>query len=145
VCQAIITKSFEFWKKVEAGRELYVDYNSKTEDERIAIDAELQHIEPEPSGNEAFKEFYHDKYKVSRTESTDIGTDEQWQLGVDYMKANDEIKKYTRIKEQLGQKIKLSTRHIEVTDFGENGRIINRRPEAGRNYFKVNIKNYDKQ
>lgn len=145
VCQAIITKSFEFWKRVEAGRELYVDYHSKSIEEQIKVDAELQHLEPEPSGNEAFKEFFKAKYKVSRAESTEVGAEDQWDLAVEYMKANDEIKKYTRLKEQLGQKIKLSTRHTEVTDFGENGRIINRRPETGRGYFKVNVKNYDKQ
>lgn len=142
VCQAIITKSYIFWEKVKEGRELYVDYYDKSEEEQIAVDAKLQHIEPEPSGNEAFKEFYHEKYKVSRTETTELGTDEQWELAVDYMKTNDTIKELTRKKEQLGQKIKLSTRHVEVTDFGENGRIINRRPESGRGYFKVNAKNY---
>lgn len=71
-----------------------------------------------------------------------MGTNEEWDLAVESKKLNDVIKDTKKAKEIIDQKLKLASRNEEVIDFGDNGRIIHRRPEGGRVSFRVNIKNW---
>jgi len=137
LCQDIIIKSREFWDRVERGRELYVPGLPNEEQ-----DPELYSLEPEPSVNKSFMEFYKQKYKVSKEDTAREGTSEEWDICVEFKEVKDQIKELEKKAELLKNKIYLFTKFDEEVSFGENGRVVNRRPEEGRSYFGVNIKNW---
>lgn len=137
LCQLILERSMEFWNRVTMARDIL---NSPGEE--LEIDKQITQLEPEPSGNEAYLEFYKDKYKNSYEESIRLGTEEEWDLAVDYKLCTDEISRLEKEKEVLKHKIMSFSRYEEVIDFGDNGRILNKRPEGKRATFRVNIKNY---
>ena len=137
LCQSILEKSMEFWNRVTMARDIF---NSPGEE--LEIDKEITNLEPEPSGNEAFIEFYKDKYKNSYEESIRLGEEEEWDIAVAYKTCTDSIAQLEKEKEKLKQQIMAFSRYEEVIDFGDNGRILNKRPEGKRATFRVNIKNY---
>lgn len=137
LCQSILEKSVEFWARVQQARDVL---NSPGDE--MEIDRGITALEPEPSGNEAFIEFYKDKYKYSYEESFRIGEEEEWDMAVAYKTCTDSISQLEKEKEQLKQKIMAFSRYDEVVDFGDNGRILNKRPEGKRPMFRVNIRNY---
>lgn len=137
LCQDIIVKSYEFWNRVTMARDIY-----NSEGDELEKDREITNLEPEPSGNESYLEFYKDKYKNSIEESFRLGTDDEWDLAVSYKNTTDKISHLEKEKELLKQKIMSFSRYDEVIDFGDNGRILNKRPEGKRATFRVNIKNY---
>lgn len=141
-CQNLLEQSHAFWKLVEEGREVYEGYHLLDEESKVEKDIAMSKVEPDPSGTDAFKEFFAAKYKVSRLESLRMGTSEEWDLAVESKQLNDVIKDTKKAKEIIDQKLKLASRNEEVIDFGDNGRIIHRRPEGGRASFRVNIKNW---
>ena len=139
LCQDIIVKSFDFWNRVTSARDVMY-----TESDPLEMDKEITALEPEPSGNEAFLEFYKDKYKVSYEATERLGTEEEWDLSVKYKTLGDTIKELEKEKKETEHKIKSLTRYEEIISFGEDkGRIINKRPEGKRPTFRVNIKNYE--
>lgn len=142
LAQQIIEASYRFWEKVKQARDIYDGYDFLPEEEKIEIDKQISHIEPEPSGNEAYIEFYKDKYKYSYEETFRQGTEEEWEEAVRYNTLNDQIKELEKEKEKSKQKIMSFSQFDEVIDFGENGRILNKRREGKRNVFRVGIKNY---
>ena len=137
LCQEIIVKSYEFWNRVTMARDIY-----NSEGEELDIDKQITDIEPEPSGNEAYIEFYKDKYKTSYEDTLRAGEDEEWDIAVQYKTCTDKIAELEKTKEKLKQKIMAFSKYDEVISFGDNGRILNKRPEGKRATFRVNIKNY---
>lgn len=137
LCQEILERSMEFWARVTQARDIFETAGDETE-----IDREITQLEPEPSGNEAFMEFYKDKYKYSYEESFRIGEEEEWDTAVEYKTCTDKIAQLEKEKEVLKQKIMAFSRYDEVVDFGDNGRILNKRVEGKRPLFRVNLKNY---
>lgn len=148
ICQELLEKTRDFWERVLAARELVSGYDFLNEEEKLDIDRQLQTLEPEPSGNDAFKEFFKAKYKFSREESKREGTQEEWDLAVNYKKLNLEISNLIKEKDQIMNKIKLySALDEEVTfeNLGKKGRVTNRRPKEGKAYFGVNIKGWENE
>lgn len=137
LCQEIIVKSYEFWNRVTMARDIY-----NSEGDELEIDRQITDIEPEPSGNEAYLEFYKDKYKVSYEDTSRKGEEEEWDIAVQYKTCTDDIALLEKTKDKLKQKIMAFSKYDEVISFGDNGRILNKRPEGKRATFRVNIKNY---
>ena len=137
LCQEIVVKTYEFWKRVTIAKDVL---NAKGDD--LEKDREITNLEPEPSGNESYIEFYKDKYKTSIQESFRLGTDEEWQMAVSYKNTTDKISQLEKAKEKEKQNIMAFSRYDEIISFEDNGRILNKRPEGKRATFRVNIKNY---
>ena len=61
LCQEIVIKTYDFWNCVTMARDIL-----NTESDELEKDREITNLEPEPSGNTAYIEFYKDKYKNSQ-------------------------------------------------------------------------------
>jgi predicted phage-related endonuclease len=138
LCQEIVVKTYDFWKRVTMAKDIL---NTEGSDE-LEKDREITNLEPEPSGNISYIEFYKDKYKTSIQESFRLGTDEEWQMAVSYKNTTDKISQLEKSKEKEKQNIMAFSRYDEIISFEDNGRILNKRPEGKRATFRVNIKNY---
>lgn len=146
ICQKIITDSYEFWETVKEARKIYEPYGPwdlLSPEQQQEVTGLIQHLEPDPSGTDAFKEFYKEKYKNPKEEIERVGTEEEWELAVEYDKCNKLISDLTLKKEKIAQTLKMATRFEPVITFGDRGRVTNRLNANGRNYFKVNVKNYE--
>ncbi len=137
LCQQIVQESYIFWNRVTQARDVLNSVGTELE-----IDKQITQLEPEPSGNEAYLEFYKDKYKNSYEDTFRKGDGDEWEKAVEYKVCTDEISRLTKLKEKLKQDIMAFSRYDEVIDFGDNGRIINKRAEGKRATFRVNLKNY---
>lgn len=138
ICQDILIKSREFWNRVEEGRKTYVP--GITNDPNVL--QEVAKLEPEPSPNKSYMEFYKEKYKNSIVDSSRLGTEEEWDLCVEYKTIDSQISTLSKQKEAIKNKIYQFSKFDEEVSFGENGRVVNRRSADKRSYFGVNIKNY---
>jgi len=137
LCQQIVQESYVFWNRVTQARDIL-----NSEGTELELDQQITQLEPEPSGNEAYLEFYKDKYKNSYEDTFRKGDGDEWDKAVEYKVCTDEISRLTKVKEKLKQEIMAFSRYDEVIDFGDNGRIINKRAEGKRSTFRVNLKNY---
>jgi predicted phage-related endonuclease len=142
ICREIIEKSYEFTEIVNQARDLYDGYDLLPESEQREIDLQISKLEPEPSGNDAYMEFYKAKYRNSYEDTLRLGTEEEWDICVEYKTLGDTIKELEKRKKELQHKIKSFSALDETISFEENGRVINKRREGKRDIFNVNIKNY---
>lgn len=156
ICQEIISEAYDFWDRVLQARPLYeemksleMEYDKASGKEKedlmnqiTELDKSISKLEPEPSGNPAFQEFFTLRYKESLEDAKRQGTEEEWDLAVEYKTCGDKIKELKDKQEELKNKLLASTRYDETVDFGENGRILNKRYSEKRNVFRVGIKNY---
>lgn len=70
ICQTIVSQTGAFWKKVEEARKILTqrfeaqrNFNQREVEE---LTAQLQELEPEPDGSDAFNDFLKEKYKIAR-------------------------------------------------------------------------------
>lgn len=142
ICQDILEKSYDFWQRVLQARDIYEGYELLDDEGKKEIDLQISPLEPEPSANQAYMEFFKEKYKNSTEDSIRLGTEEEWDMCVEYKTIADTIKELENKKKQLEHKIKSFSAYEEIIDFGDNGRIIHKRKEGARSVFRINIKNY---
>ena len=154
LCQKIILETRALWDRVEEARAIIKVH----EDTLVGLESpeeineliettqnQIHQLEPEPTGNKAFLEFYKAKYKVSRVDTARAGDEDEWDLAVSYKKISAEIKRLTKEKDVIKHKIFSYSVMDEEVSFmgGDNGRVVNRRPDVGKSYFGVNIKNWE--
>tara|TARA_R110001606_G_scaffold84441_6_gene192123 strand:- start:4683 stop:5921 length:1239 start_codon:yes stop_codon:yes gene_type:complete len=169
ICQDLIIKSYDFWKRVEAARPIYAELkpledklasmssaqqnSDQGEDLKLLIgelDRKIYELEPEPSANEAYKEWYTSRYKETLEDASRLGTQDEWDQAVRYKVINDTIKDLKAEQDGIKNKLLSSTRYdstVEFGDEGSNGRILSKKfwdvkKEEYKSTFRVNIKNY---
>lgn len=142
IADTIIERTTEFWNKVERGRQLvnmmYEGRRSFNHKMVHDAEAEMQAIEPEPDGSEAYERFMKEKYRKTIAEIGLIaGTDEDYELGKKYLDVSERMKQLEN--EQRFYKSQLMRRiaNQRKIDFGKRG-YISWAGEPRR--FKVAIK-----
>ena len=111
ICQDLIVKSYDFWKRVQDARPIYKELkpledklasmssakqsSPEGEDLKLLIselDRKIYELEPEPSANESYKEWYTSRYKETLEDASRLGSQEEWDQAVRYKVINDTIK-----------------------------------------------------
>lgn len=143
ICNAIVEKTHEFWQRVEKARivltqrfEAQKSFNMKAVEE---LTAELQELEPEPDGSEAFESFLKEKYKIAKPGERP-GTDQELQWAIEHKRAKEELKTindYIREKENY---IKNSIRDMTTLSFGDKGKVSWKNDVNGVRRFTNKIK-----
>ena len=142
ICEQIINQNHDFWQRVEKAREIQTqifvakkDFNlRKVED----LEAQLQELEPEPTGDDCISDFLSEKYKKALPISRE-GTPEQLELAKKHSKAKEELKKAEFRKNELENKLKSSMKEVEVLTFGNLGKVSWSNSKKGR-IFKNGLK-----
>ena len=62
ICQDILEKSYSFWQNVSQAKDVYDGYELLDDEGKRDVDLEMSSFEPEPSGNQAYMEFFKLKY-----------------------------------------------------------------------------------
>lgn len=128
IAKQIIERTKAFWDKVQRGRVLLTqqyeaerNFNQRKANE---LQAELESLEPEPDGTEAYEKFLKSKFKKSMAEVGLIkGTDADFKRAVELVNIKAQIKSYedkareqsNHLKRRIGDGLKL--------DFGKAGYI----------------------
>lgn len=128
IATQIVTKTFDFWQRVEQGRALLTQKYEATLNfnTRLANDlqAELESLEPEPDGTEAYESFLKDRFKrsmahvgVKQGTATELEIAKTLRRQKETIKAmEDQARLYENVlKRSIGDGLKL--------DFGKDGNI----------------------
>lgn len=128
ICDTIIAKTKAFWDKVVRGRELMT---AKFEAERSfnhmaaqAIDAEIQQLEPEPDGSDAFSAFLKEKYKIALPGERP-GDDADLLAARESKSLKERIKELSEAATQRDNELRSKMGHLDCDrlDFGKDGYV----------------------
>lgn len=122
----IIEQTKIFWDKVMQGRMIATqkfqavrDFNMKAANE---YQAQLDLLEPEPDGSEAYERFMKDKFKKSMAEVGVIaGTEEQLQLAITYKDLHEQMKVLEERQRKASNELKRAIADKNKLDFGKAG------------------------
>ena len=143
ICEQIIDQTHDFWQRVEKAREIQTqifvakkDFNlRKVED----LEAQLQELEPEPTGDDCISDFLSEKYKKALPISRE-GTPEQLEWAKEHIKAKDALKQIEFRKNELENRLKLSMKETEVLTFGKDGKVSWTNTTNGNRVFRNQVK-----
>ena len=125
LCNLIVSKTKEFWNRVEKARPMYQDYvvaqTAGREDLCENIMAEIMALEPEVDGSEAYKEFMLERYQTTPeviTGGIDVLSD-----SVQALKIRRVIKDLEERRDYLDNKIRdaIAKKGVEELHFPEDG------------------------
>jgi putative phage-type endonuclease len=128
ITDSIVETTKTFWDKVEKGRQII---NARFEAERTfnyamaqELNAELQTIEPEPDGSEAFNSYLKEKYKIALPGER-IGNAEQLADAQAHKEVAGRIKELETEKQLHENRLKNALGHEQADrfDFGANGYV----------------------
>lgn len=128
IADGILETTEKFWRKVEQAKiivtqqfEAQRNFNHKAMDE---LTAELQTLEPEPDGSDAFNNFLKEKYRIALPGER-IGTITQLTDAQAHKEMSSRIKELTEQKQLHENKLKNAFGHesCDRFDFGENGYV----------------------
>lgn len=128
ICQNIIDATTDFWERVKAGRilntriyEAQRNYNQRLAAE---LQAELELLEPEPDGTEAYENFLKEKFKRSMAEVGLVaGDDADFKRAKELMALKDKIKKLEDKGREHSNWLKRKIGDNRKLDFGNDGFI----------------------
>jgi len=128
IFDAIIHKTKEFWDKVEQGRmfttrkyEAVLNHNMRLANE---CQAEIDRIEPQPDGSEAYERFMKDRFKKSIAEAgLIVGTSEDYIDAKEYLRICDDIKALEVKKLERSNRLRNRIKDKTKIDFGRNGYV----------------------
>lgn len=127
ICEAVIEKTKDFWDRVVRGRQLLTrqfdakrNFNIKAAQE---CEAELQALEPEPDGTQAYAEFLKKKYTIDNP-AEKKGTADQLQIAQEHKRIAEKVRELeaeallceNQLKRAMGDQCNTLT-------FGDNGLI----------------------
>ena len=143
ICEQIIDQTHDFWQRVEKAREIQTqifvakkDFNlRKVED----LEAQLQELEPEPTGDDCVSDFLSEKYKKALPISRE-GTPEELEWAKEHIKTKDALKKIEFRKNELENRLKVSMKNVEVLSFGKEGKVSWSNTVNGTRIFRNGIK-----
>lgn len=139
ICETILTRTKEFWDRVEQGRKLKT---RKFEAERNFnfqavrdIEEELTAIEPPPDGSEAFANYLKERYRIADPGERK-GTDEQLVWAERHQHLKGQIKELTGQLMEEENKLKNVLRDgADKLDFGPHGYVSWKTDSRGSRRF----------
>lgn len=143
ICEQIIGQTHDFWQKVKKARQIQTQlFNAKQNfNQRLVedLEAQLQELEPEPTGDDSVSDFLSAKYKKALPISRE-GTPEQLEWAKEHNKAKDELKKIEFLKNEFENKLKFSMKEVEVLTFGKEGKVSWSNTVNGNRTFRNQVK-----
>lgn len=123
IIAAIIERTLEFWRRVELAREIITSRFEAQRSFNYAIveqcNANLQAVEPEPDGSEAFNNFLKEKYRIALPGERQ-GTIVELEAAKAHRAAKDRIKEFEDQARLYENKLKNSIRDgCDRLDFGK--------------------------
>lgn len=139
ICQTIVTRTREFWDKVEEGRRIYTqifeakrNFNYKAVEE---LEEALTAIEPAPDGSEAFAKYLKERYKIAEP-GEQKGTDEQLPWAERHAYLAQQIKSLEEQKRLEENRLKNVLRDgATKIDFGPHGYVSWKEDSRGARRF----------
>jgi putative phage-type endonuclease len=141
--QHVITKTKDFWDRVEKGRKLVNEkYHAMSQFNQRRVD-ECQHeidaLAPEPDGTLAYADFLAEHYgKPNKLERQ--GTDQELAIGRELLDVTGRIKELVEIKNQHESTLKRAMADVQVLDFKRDGRVYWSLTDGGRRIFRNKLK-----
>lgn len=144
ICQSVVSQTKEFWDKVEEARKILTqrfeaqrNFNAREVEE---LTAQLQELEPEPDGSDAFNDFLKEKYKIARPGGRP-GTLEQQDDAEAHKRLGGRIKALEEEKQLFENRLKSDIRDgCERLEFGEDGYVSWKADSRGIRKFLNKIK-----
>jgi putative phage-type endonuclease len=144
IAESILATTKAFWDRVEKARvivtrrfEAQRNMNYRAVDE---LNAELQAVEPEPDGSDAFNAFLKEKYKIA-IPGEQAGSLEDLANAQAHKEAKDRIKLIESEKQLYENRLKNVIRDgADALDFGVNGRVTWKTDARGIRRFLNNVK-----
>ena len=135
ICEQIIDQTHDFWQRVEKAREIQTqifvakkDFNlRKVED----LEAQLQELEPEPTGDDCVSDFLSEKYKKG-VSGLRKGTPEELEWAKIHSQKKEEMKALEKNVREVENFLKNSMKEFEVLDFGKDGKVHWTNTKTGR-------------
>jgi putative phage-type endonuclease len=124
ICHQIITKTTEFWERVQAA---------------LSDIENCELYEPEPEGTTAYESFLNKKYSESEAK-TIKGTDEMYELAHQHKMVLDEIKELEAKATECSNFLKSHMKECDTMDFGTGGKVTWKTGSRGYRTFKNSIK-----
>lgn len=128
ICDMILERTKAFWDKVVEGRRLVTQRYEAERSFNMRLANELSHeiemLEPEPEGTEAYEKFLKEKFKTSMAEVGLIkGTDEDYKTAEELVKVKEKIKALDAQRLLHENVLKRKIGEGKVLDFGNAGRV----------------------
>ena len=144
ICEQIIDQTHDFWfDRVIPARKIQTQlFNAKQNfNQRLVeeLEAQLQELEPEPTGDDSVSDFLSAKYKKALPISRE-GTPEQLEWAKEHIKAKDALKQIEFRKNELENRLKNSMKEVEVLTFGKDGAVHWSNSVNGNRIFRNRIK-----
>lgn len=138
----IIERTKAFWDKVVQGRIIKTQIYEATANHNMRLvndlQAELQSLEPEPDGSEAYEKFMKPRFKKSIAEiGLVMGTDADMQLAIKHSQIKEQMKKLEDDAREMENRLKRRIGDGVALDFGNSGRVSWKgNPKTFRNLIK---------
>lgn len=144
ICETILTRTKEFWDRVEEGRKLMTrrfeaarNFNYQ---EAEKIDEDLVAIEPPPDGSEAFAKYLKERYRIAEP-GEQKGTDEQLEWAQGHQTLKTQIKDLEGQAREQENKLKNVLRDgADKLDFGPHGYVSWKVDSRGSRRFLNGLK-----
>lgn len=142
--ETIVTKTKEFWDRVERGRVLMTQRFEATRNFSYQtvndIDEELTSVEPPPDGSEAFAKYLKERYRIAAPGEQE-GTDDQLTMAIKHKHAAAGIKELEAEKMLYENQLKNVLRDgADKLTFGESGYISWKVDTRGSRRFLNQVK-----
>lgn len=135
-----ITKDF-WYTRVLPAKELITKLKASDDElERSDLQHQINQLEPPADSSPAYEQFIKDKYKDGYVKSEKAGTMDDFELAVDYIKMNDEIKKLGSQQQLYKNQLLSSLGEHEYLSFDDSGYVSNTANKNGVRNFRVKIK-----
>lgn len=144
ICKQIIFKTRDFWERVVAARgvitrrfEAQRNFNMRVVQE---CDAELQRLEPEPDGTQAYANFLKQKYRIA-VPGERSGNDQQLERARSHVKISEKIKKLEGQRLLLENQLKADLKDgADCLTFGDAGKVSWKADAGGNRRFVNRVK-----
>jgi putative phage-type endonuclease len=132
--QHIITKTRDFWDRVEKGRKLVNDQRRVDECQR-----EIDQLAPEPDGTLAYADFLADRFgKPNKLER--VGSLEELDIARQLLDVTGRVKELQEVKNLHESTLKRAMADVQVLNFGKDGKVYWSTTDAGRRIFRNKLK-----
>lgn len=143
LCEQIIDQTHDFWhNRVLPARKLQTQiFHAKQNfNQKLAEDLEgqLQHLEPEPTGDDSVSDFLSEKYRKGVRGERE-GTTIELQLAQTHAEKKAELKEVERQVREAENKLKNSMKEVEVLNFGNDRKIFWTNTKVGNRVFRNKI------
>lgn len=145
IVQHVITRTRDFWDRVEKGRKLVnekylclTQYNQRRVEE---LNHEIDKLAPEPDGSLAYADYLKERF--NRPSSAERpGTPTELESAIAQRDAADKLKEITEVKTLHENTLKKAMGdQVQVLDFGRDGKVYWSRTSNGSRIFRNKLKN----